>query len=145
MSPMTLATPPAQRSPPTAFCTRTPTRPSVLRPLWAPVASGGVQFLDNLTPPEWVKQEEAKFERRNAEVRQARFTAKLAAWEAEAERLEAEQARVEEEERRAALKEGRMVRHATSCGVPVVLSLSRCACQPVPVTLCLSCCVCLLC
>lgn len=72
------------------------------------------QFLESLTPAEWTQTQQAKHRQRQEDIRNSRFAAKLAAWEADVTRLQEEAARKEDEERRAALKEGKMYKKPES-------------------------------
>jgi hypothetical protein len=100
------------------------------------------QFLDRLTPAEWVTDQIRKKRERQRARMQSKFAAKVAAWEAEVAAAEDAAARREEEEKRKALKEPRVVRDAcdlvascvcvcvypVSCGRFGVCVLCLCVC-----------------
>jgi hypothetical protein len=86
------------------------------------------QFLDRLTPPEWVTDQIRKKRERQRVRMQTRFASKVASWEAETAAAEEAAARREEDEKRKALKEGRVVSVCARAFTAVLFRVRRACC-----------------
>lgn len=76
------------------------------------------EFLDGLTPPEWVEEQKRLKAQRQADRRRMRFERELAAWEAIRAEKEEEVKRKEEEARKRAQREGRLQKRDSNA-VPI--------------------------